>query len=64
MTLTSMNAPAKGFLITYTPTVPVTFEAVSFYSNILGESVFPLFKTMLVPLFWPAPQDGHHVPDH
>jgi hypothetical protein len=52
-----------GYLITYTPIVPVTVEAVSFYSNTLGESVFPLFKTKLVPLFWTALQEDHHVPE-
>jgi hypothetical protein len=41
--------------------VGVTFEAVSFCTSTLRESVFVLLKTFLELLFWNALQDGRRM---
>jgi hypothetical protein len=41
--------------------VAVTFEVVTLCTNALSESVFPLLKTLLEPLYWNALQNGHSM---
>ena len=63
VTLKSLNAPVKGVFNYLHTNSSCHLWSSLLLQHTLGKSVFPVFKTMLVPLFWTTLQNNHHVPE-